>query len=126
MIAIKSQNSVSESVDKIESFLKDKGVAIFARIDHKKNAQSVNLEMPNAEVIIFGNPALGTSIMKTNIDAAYDLPLRIAVVERSDGVYIIHKDVKTMLKEYGFTNEDLIQKATNLMNSASQYGSVLK
>ena len=124
MITVQSQNSVSVSANKIESFLKAKGVPIFARIDHKKNAQSVNLEMPEAEVIIFGNPALGTNIMKENIDVAYGLPLRIAVVERSDGVYIIYKDVKTMLKEYGFTNDDLIEKATNLMNSTAKNGSV--
>ena len=37
--------------------------------------------MPAARTLIFGNPEAGTQLMQQDICAAFDLPLRIAVVE---------------------------------------------
>jgi len=58
---------------------------IFARIDHKRNAESVGIEMNNAEVLIFGNPKGGSLIMKKDIASCLDLPLRVAVYEDNKG-----------------------------------------
>lgn len=80
-----SSHSVKETMDKFEALIKSKGMGVFARIDHKKNAADIDLKMNDAEVLIFGNPKGGTVLMQKDIAVSLDLPLRVAIYEDSDG-----------------------------------------
>jgi len=80
-----SIHSVKDTMDKFEALAISKGMTIFARIDHKENAEGVGIELNNAEVLIFGNPKGGSMIMKKDIAVALDLPLRVAVYEDDKG-----------------------------------------
>ena len=51
-----SAHSVKETMDKFETLVKSKGLGVFARVDHTKNAAGVDMKMNDAEVLIFGNP----------------------------------------------------------------------
>jgi len=85
-IIIKSSKySVNETINNIKSIVKQKGLGVFAVINHKGNARSVGLTMRESKVIVFGNPKLGTQLMQENILAALDLPLRVLVYEDVDG-----------------------------------------
>ena len=102
-----------ETMDKFEAIIKKKGFGIFARIDHKKNAQSVNMEMNDAQVLIFGNPKGGTVLMKQDINVALDLPLRVAVYKDSDGkVYIAYHDPVAMTAAYQLKDNKVILKVS--------------
>ena len=72
-------------MDKLETTLKDRSIAVFAKINHLKNAIDVGMRMNEAQVIYFGNPAIGTVLMQENVFLALELPLRIAVVEDDVG-----------------------------------------
>ncbi|MFG1518976.1 MAG: DUF302 domain-containing protein [Thermoplasmataceae archaeon] len=65
--------------EKIKTALISQGFTIFAVIDHKQAALGVGLNMMPASVIIFGNPAGGTNMMKASRSVAIDLPSRILV-----------------------------------------------
>jgi uncharacterized protein (DUF302 family) len=60
----------------LEALLKAKQLKVFARIDHRAEAQSAGLTMPPTQVLIFGNPRGGTPIMLAEPTAAIDLPLK--------------------------------------------------
>ena len=77
--------SVSETIDGLEIAVKGAGATVFARIDHAAGAQSVGKALPDAELLIFGNPALGTLAMESDIRAGLVLPLRVLAYEDSDG-----------------------------------------
>jgi uncharacterized protein (DUF302 family) len=79
LIKKQSPHSVQQTMDKLESLVKEKGLTVFARIDHKANAASVGKAMPDSQVLIFGNPKAGTRIMLNDLAAAVDLPLRVLV-----------------------------------------------
>ena len=55
---------VSETIDRLETAVTGAGATIFARVDHGAGAASVDLELPPSELLIFGNPKLGTPAMQ--------------------------------------------------------------
>ena len=77
VITVKSIYSVRDTVDLIETDIKAQGGMIFCRIDQKKEAEQVGLvgELDDTEVIIFGNPAVGTPLMVENGFVSIELPL---------------------------------------------------
>jgi uncharacterized protein (DUF302 family) len=62
------------------------GATVFARVDHAKGAESVGKSIPDAQLLIFGNPALGTLAMEGDIRAGLVLPLRVLAFTDADGV----------------------------------------
>lgn len=93
LIKKQSNHSVKDTMDKFEALVKSKDMTVFARIDHASNANNVDLEMNDAEALIFGNPKGGTLIMKKDPAAALDLPLRVAVYADDAGdVFISYHD----------------------------------
>ena len=106
-----SPYSVNKTMDKFEAIVKKKGFAIFARIDHKKNAQTVDMDMNEAQVLIFGNPKGGTLLMKQDIGVSLDLPLRVAVYQSADDkVYIAYHDPVGMTSGYDLAGHKVIGK----------------
>jgi len=84
LIILESEYSAKETADRFESIIKDKGLTLFARIDHQKNASVMNLELRATEVIIFGNPKIGTPLMLCAQNAAIDLPQKVLIREDSE------------------------------------------
>ncbi len=88
LVKKQSKHSVKNTMDKLESLVKAKEMIVFARIDHKLNAANIDIEMNDAEVLIFGNPKGGSVIMNKDIAAALDLPLRVAVYADAGDVFV--------------------------------------
>lgn len=56
IIDIPSPYSVPETLARLQSILKEKGVTVFALIDHSGEAAKVGLTMRPTQLLIFGNP----------------------------------------------------------------------
>lgn len=80
-----SRYSVDETVARLESLFRAKGVKLFCVIDHSGEAKQTHFDMPPTKLLIFGNPKSGTPVMLASPSAALDLPLRILVAETPDG-----------------------------------------
>lgn len=83
-ISIESQYSAKETADRFVSIIKNKGLTLFARINHQKNAEGVDLKIRATEVIIFGNPKIGTPLMQCSQEAAIDLPQKVLIRKDAD------------------------------------------
>lgn len=81
LVTLESEYSVKETADRFESIIKSKGLTLFTRIDHQKNATGVNLALRPTEVIIFGNPKAGTALMQCAQNVAIDLPQKVLISE---------------------------------------------
>lgn len=81
----KSKYDVATTADRYEAVLRQKGFTIFNRIDHAAGAQSVGMELPPTELIIFGNPVVGTQLMKCQRTVGIDLPQKALIYENSAG-----------------------------------------
>ncbi|MEE9351428.1 MAG: DUF302 domain-containing protein [Thiotrichaceae bacterium] len=112
-----SPYSVNETMDKFEAIVKKKGLGVFVRVDHKKNAQSVDLDMNEAQVLIFGNPQGGTLVMKQDMAASLDLPLRVAVYKGSDNkVYIAYHKPTGLADHYKLEGNKVLPKVTGALD----------
>lgn len=85
LVTLVSQHSVKDTADRLESVLVDKGMTIFNRIDHSQGALKVGEQLRPTVLLIFGNPKLGTALMKCGQTAGIDLPQKALVWEDSDG-----------------------------------------
>ena len=85
LITIASRHSVDDTVVNIVSLLREKGIKLFAVIDHSGEAKQAGLKMPSTRLLIFGNPKAGTPLMLAAPSAAIDLPLKLLVAEDAAG-----------------------------------------
>lgn len=80
-----SKYPVKETADRLVAALEGKGIKPAARIDHAAAAKANGLDMPPTELVLFGNPKLGTPLMLANPQAAIDLPMRVLVWQDKAG-----------------------------------------
>ena len=85
MVSIQSGNSVKVTIDRLEVMLKNKGIAVFARIDHGAAAAAVGMPLRPTELLIFGDPRAGTPLMQADQTIGIDLPLKALVWEDASG-----------------------------------------
>ena len=81
LVTMQSNHSVQDTADKLVAIIESKGMKVFARVDHQKNAQGVNLALRPTQVIMFGNPKAGTPLMNCEQSVAIDLPQKILISE---------------------------------------------
>jgi len=118
LIKKQSKHSVKDTMDKFESLVKSKDMTVFARVNHKLNAASVDLDMNDAEVLIFGNPKGGTLIMKKDTAAALDLPLRVAVYADDAGdVFISYHDQHGLSAIYDVEGVPVLDVVTEVLDN---------
>ncbi|MGE6360980.1 DUF302 domain-containing protein [Psychrobacter glacincola] len=84
LVTMQSNHSVQDTADKLAAIIESKGMKVFARVDHQKNAQNVNLTLRPTQVIMFGNPKAGTPLMNCEQSVAIDLPQKILISEDAD------------------------------------------
>ena len=93
LLQIPSPYSVDETIKRLQSLFTEKGMKIFALIDHSGEAEKAVLKMRATKVLIFGSPKGGTPLMIAAPSLAIDLPLKALVAEDANGkVSITYND----------------------------------
>ena len=107
MINVKSNYNVQKTADRLENILNEKGMTIFKRIKHSESAAKVGVELRETELIIFGNPKVGSPLMKCQQSAAIDLPQKALVWEDNEStVWISYNDPRYLEKRHGISGCD--------------------
>jgi uncharacterized protein (DUF302 family) len=112
VIDVQSAYTVKETADRMESILKEKGMTVFNRLNHSEGADKVGVELRDTELIIFGNPKVGSPLMECRQSVAIDLPQKALIWEDDKGnVYISYNDPKYLVKRHNITGcEQVIGK----------------
>jgi uncharacterized protein (DUF302 family) len=106
-----SNHPVTETLDRLTAALKDKGITPIARIDHAAAAKAAGLELKPTEVLLFGNPRLGTPLMQADRHIAIDLPMKVLVWEDDAGkVWIGYTPPETLKARYKIDGKDEVLK----------------
>lgn len=96
--SVEAEGSVSEAMDRLEAAVGEAGATVVARVDHSSAAEGAGLEMTEAELLIFGNPQLGTPVMQVDPAAGLFLPIRVLAYADADGTTIlVFEDAATMV-----------------------------
>ena len=85
MKSIESAHDVPTTMDRLASILTEKGFAVFGRVDHAANAESVGMSIRPTQLLIFGNPQIGTKLIMKSPGIAVDLPLKMIASEDESG-----------------------------------------
>lgn len=80
-----SLHSVEVTLDRLAAAVEAAGAKVFARIDHSAGAASIDQDLAPTQVLVFGNPRLGTPLMQSNRDIAIDLPLKALAYQDPQG-----------------------------------------
>ena len=77
IISKTSVHSVKDTLDKLEAIVTDKGFKVVARVNHARAAELSGQTLNPTEVLIFGNPKVGTALMMSNQAIGLDLPVKV-------------------------------------------------
>jgi uncharacterized protein (DUF302 family) len=102
LITIPSRNSVKATLDRLESEVKARGIAVFARIDHAAGATRAGLALRPTELLIFGNAIAGTPLMQAAQSIGIDLPLKALAWEDASGrAWLSYNDPGWLARRHG-------------------------
>ena len=112
--------SVDETIAKIEKIVESKaksGLGVFTIIDHRKGANSVDMNLSETKVILFGNPKLGTKLMQRDPLVALDLPMKVLVYSEDNRTKIVYRDPKVWSKNFKLENCKMVDKMIKAMDA---------
>jgi uncharacterized protein (DUF302 family) len=106
VVTISTQHSVDEAVRRLEQMLADKGIQLFALVDHSGEAEKAGLQMPPTKLVIFGSPKAGTPLMLATPSIAIDLPLKLLIWEdKSGSVWISYNAPAYLMARHGLPSD---------------------
>ena len=104
IISVKSSHEVKATTDRLENVLNQKGMTVFIRINHAEGAQKVGKKLRPTELVIFGNPKVGTPLMQCSQSTAIDLPQKALIWEDEKGqVWLSYNDPNYLVERHGIT-----------------------
>ena len=101
IISKNSGGSVAETVAQLLTEIEDRGLKIFAVIDHSGEAQRQGLELRDTNVVIFGSARAGTPVMQTAPLIALDLPLKVLVFDDHGTTTLSYLEPDALVRRYG-------------------------
>jgi uncharacterized protein (DUF302 family) len=107
MLTLPSAHGATETVERLKSLLAQKGIQVFADIDHAAGARKMGLFLRPTRVLIFGNPQAGTPLLQSQQTIGLDLPLRVLVWEDAAGkVWLTYHRPGFLAKHHGVLDRD--------------------
>lgn len=122
LVSVPSEFSVTETANRFANIIEKKGLKLFARINHKENAAGVDLELRPTELVMFGNPKVGTPLMQCTQRVAIDLPQKALIWEDEKGkVWFSYNDPSYLKQRHSVEGCDkVIDKITTVLGKLSQ------
>jgi len=114
LISKKSAYSVSRTLDRLENLLTKKGITIVTRWQHDAGAKKVGIPLRPTELLIFGNPKLGSHFFTSQQTAGIDLPMKALAWEDENGqVWLSYNDPQYIADRHGIKNRaETVNKMT--------------
>lgn len=121
MISKKSHHSVKVTLDRLEAVLKKKGIGVALRWSHNEKGESVGIPLRPTELLMFGNPKLGTHMFTSNQTAGIDLPLKALAWEDESGqVWLTYNDPAYVAKRHHIKDRaDVLKKMSGALDKLS-------
>ena len=110
-------NFIYTTLDRLEKIVRGKGFTVFARVDHAAGAAKVGLTLRPTQLLIFGNPKVGTQLMSSSQSMGLDLPIRVVAWEDEQGkVWLGYNAPAWMAGRHGVADrEPVVKKMTGAL-----------
>jgi uncharacterized protein (DUF302 family) len=122
LVKTKSPYSVKVTADRLEKVLQTKGMTIFGRINHARAAEKVGKKLRPTELLLFGNPKVGTPLMQCGQSVAIDLPQKALIWQDATGqVWLTYNDPQYIAQRHGIKDcQKVIDKISRALNNFAQ------
>lgn len=117
LVKKQSPYGVSETLDRLERMLEDKGITVALRWPHGQRAGDVDIDLRATEVMIFGNPKIGSHLMTSAQTAGIDLPMKALAWKDAQGqVWLGYNDPAYIAERHGIDDRgDTIEKMSKAL-----------
>ncbi len=117
VISVASHHTVKATADRFAQIIQKKGLTLFTRINHTANAAGAGLSLRASEVVLFGNPKVGTPLMQCAPSVAIDLPQKMLIWEDSAGkVWLSYNDPEYLKSRHAMAGCDpVIEKISGVL-----------
>ncbi len=119
LTTVPSHFAPKETMDRVETEIGERGMNVFARIDHAAGAAEAGLTLRPTELIIFGNARGGTPLMQPNQTVGIDLPLKALVWQDAAGKTLISYNEPSWIAQRHWVAdaEAVVSKMTDLLRA---------
>ena len=114
IVDVRSPYSVLETIARLKNVLQEKGLAVFALVDHSREAAKVGLEMRPTQLLIFGSPKAGTPLMVASPSLAIDLPLKALAWQDEQGKVWLSYNSPEYLQQRHSIPPDLVKNIAGI------------
>ncbi len=108
LIDVRSHRSVKDTIDRLESLARARGLMVFARIDFSGDAERAGLSMRPMQMLLFGNPKAGTPLLVASPRVGLDLPLKALAWEDGEGAVWVSANAPEYLETRHAVPHELI------------------
>ena len=122
LINVQSDFSVKETTARLENILNEKGMTIFNQINHSDAAQKVGVDLRTTQLIIFGNPKVGSPLMQCQQSVAIDLPQKAIIWEDDmSKVWISYNDPRYLGERHNIIGcDEVITKVEKALSGITK------
>jgi uncharacterized protein (DUF302 family) len=122
LTTIASSFGPKETMDRLETEVRAKGMTVFARIDHAAGAAEVGLTLAPTELIIFGNARGGTPLMQSVQTVGIDLPLKVLVWQDTAGnTWLSYNEPSWIAQRHSVANaEQVVSKMAAALSAMAR------
>ena len=119
LISVKSSHDVKVTADRLENILNQKGMTVFIRINHSAGAQKVGKKLRPTELVVFGNPKVGTPLMQCSQSVAIDLPQKALIWQDDKGqAWLTYNDPNYLAQRHGLSDcTEVIKKVEKALSN---------
>jgi uncharacterized protein (DUF302 family) len=106
LINVESAHSVAATADRLERILSEKGMRVFLRLNHAEGAQTAGVALRPTELVIFGNPKVGSPMMAQQQTVGIDLPQKMLIWQDASGkVWLTYNDPDYVAARHGLPKD---------------------
>jgi uncharacterized protein (DUF302 family) len=106
LITLPSSYGPKDTMNRLETEVKARGLTVFVRVDHAAGAEAVGLALRPTELLLFGNARGGTPLMQANQTIGIDLPLKALVWQDEAGkTWLSYNDPGWLATRHGLGGE---------------------
>lgn len=121
LVKVSSPHGPTGTMDRLEEAVEEKGLNVFARIDHAEGAAKVDHSLRPTELLIFGHPKGGTPFMKCAQTIGIDLPMKALVWKDDSGqVWLGYNDPAFIAARHGAADCPAVVKLSKVLDGLAK------
>lgn len=118
MTVLRSNHEPKLTLDRLAEAVASRGMKVFARIDFAADAANAQLALPATELLVFGNPKVGTLLLQQNQEIGIDLPLKALAWTTGSDTWLAYNEPSQLATRHGINAGDIVAKMTAGVRSA--------